>query len=87
MVGRYLLTPAFMERVLALRELLGAKRMELAFAADTLHLAYGLEDDFLTVGSMVRTLHDRSRVDRLLDEFGVMFMIADTLQVSLETRV
>jgi hypothetical protein len=81
--ARYLLTPTFMERVVALNQLLGAKRVELAFAANTLHVAYLLEGDFLSLGSMEKTLHDRSRIDHLLDELGLMFMITDTLKLSL----
>jgi hypothetical protein len=83
--ARYLLTPAFMEQMLALRGLLG-EQVQAAFHGDTLYLAaHGGPDRFEVKGySGQRITED---LERFIAEIGIVFRIIDTLNLTSTTRL
>ena len=83
--ARYLLTPAFMERVVALSRHFG-RGMQLAFDGGNLYLAGPRSGDMFESGSIFSNLTDPKLIQETLDEFGIIFDIIDTLQLTVKTK-
>jgi len=85
--ARYLLTPTFMERVVALAEPFKAERFELSFFNNLLLVSAQVKEDQFEGGGMFTGVTDQRRVEGLINEICRVFDIVDTLQLNLRTRI
>ena len=83
--ARYLLTPTFMERILALSQQLGQRNLRLAFEGELLLISLRTSSDQFEAGSMLRRLDDPQRVQTILNELSTLFQIIDTLNLNTKT--
>lgn len=84
--ARYLLTPAFMERILALSHQIGKGKLRLAFHGEMLLISLRTDSDQFEAGSMFSRLDDPKRVQDILDELAILFRIVETLNLTTKTR-
>lgn len=85
--ARYLLTPTFMERVLALAEKHPSAKLRMAFDGDRLLLNLDLRADSFEAGSVFETAADPKRITSLVEDISLIYDLIDTLGLSLRTRV
>ena len=83
--ARYLLTPAFMERILALSQQVGGG-LRLAFEGELLLISLRTGRDQFEAGSMLSRLDDPKRVQDILNELAILFQIVETLNLNTKTR-
>ena len=84
--ARYLLTPAFMERLLQLRDGLGG-RMQAAFLNERLYLSVHLGKDHFKDPSVFRRVDDPERIERLVAPILFIASAVRILKLNQETRV
>ncbi len=84
--ARYLLTPTFMERVLALAEKYRSAKLRLAFDGDRLLLSLDLRADSFEAGSVFETAADPKRITSLVEDISLIYDLIDTLGLTLKTR-
>ena len=84
--ARYLLTPAFMERLLSLRNRLGG-RMQAAFLNEKLYLSVHLGKDHFRNPSVFARVDDPQKVERLVAPILFIASAVRTLKLNQETRV
>jgi hypothetical protein len=84
--ARYLLTPSFMERVLALAEKYRARRLRLAFDAERLLISLDIRTDSFEAGSVFESAADPKRVTSLVEDISLIYDLIDTLGLTLKTR-
>jgi len=85
--ARYLLTPVFMERVLALVDSFKSRRTRLAFDASRLLIVLDLRTDSFEAGSPFESASDPDRVQSLIDDILLIYDLIDVLALRLKTRV
>lgn len=85
--ARYLLTPALMERIMALAEHIGQKSVEMAFLDDHLLLSIRVTKDQFEGGGMFQSMTDAARIEELLKEICLVYDVIDTLKINIKTRV
>jgi len=81
-LARYMLTPSFMERLLALEEALHGKHVRALFDGDSGEgelLIAAETGDFFEIGTMSRPLADQSRVQALVGELTQVLGLIDLL--------
>jgi hypothetical protein len=74
--ARYILTPDFMERLLALEKAFDGKKLRCAFSGGEMFLAVEGKNLF-EPGSMHRPMDDLGRVREILQDFAAMFLLID----------
>ena len=84
--ARYLLTPTFMQRLLDLETIFAGKNLKAAFYGGQLMIVIEAGNQF-EVGSMFKTLTERSRTEKLIQEIGLVFDIVDTVLKPASNRV
>ena len=84
--ARYLLTPAFMERVTALSRHFG-RGLQLAFDRGQIYIAGPMKQDMFEAGSMFQDLTNPAHVGEVLEEFGIIFDIIDCLNLTAKTKI
>lgn len=84
--ARYLLTPAFMERLLILEQRLGC-RVRLAFDRSSLLMSIELNRDAFNIGNLDAPLADRMRMEAIVNDLMMIFDVVDTLRLNVETRL
>jgi len=85
--ARYLLTPTFMERLLALDASFGGGAIRLAFDSERLLLAVSIRRDLFEGGSVFKPADDPARLAEIVDELSMLLGIVDDLQLQLKTRI
>ena len=85
--SRYLLTPAFMERVRHLSGVVGSGNLQLAFDKGRLLLAIKKSDNSFEGGSAFSDLTDITRIEKTMQELTLIYDVVDKLRLELETRV
>lgn len=85
--ARYLLTPTFMERVLALSEKYRSSTLRLAFDGDRLLLSLDIRADSFEAGSVFETAADPVRITSLVEDISLIYDLIDTLGLTLKTRI
>lgn len=83
--ARYLLTPDFMQRLVDLENSVSGKKIRFGFLHGKLHVAIEISNQF-EINSMMHTLLDTSRTDKILDEIGAIFDVIDGAIKPLENR-
>ena len=80
--ARYLLTTAFMERVLKLRDLFGGKSIQFSFFNDKLLFAIPTNKDMFEPCSFFKTAINKPQVDLVFDQFYTVFSIIKILKLN-----
>lgn len=76
--GRVILDPAFMQRMVDLEKAVSGKNIQFGFDQDKLFITVETPDQF-EAGSMFKSLTSPERTQKILDEVGAVFDIADGL--------
>ncbi len=84
--ARYLLTPTFMERIVALSDHFGKKSVELAFVDNRLLVSIRVSTDQFEGGGLFTRMTDTARIESLVKELCAVYDVVDTLQLNLRTR-
>ena len=84
--ARYLLTPAFMDRLIVLEQRLGC-RVRLAFDRNSLLMSIELNRDAFHVGNLNSPLADRQRLRAIVADLTMIFDVVETLRLNAETRL
>lgn len=84
--ARYLLTPAFMERLAALKEDAG-EPMQAAFEGEDLLLAIDGRRGYFSQPPVWKDLRGSDHIRRFVDDIALIRSIAETLKLDSETRV
>ena len=80
--ARFILTPDFMERLIALERTFKGKQVRCAFAGGQMLLACEGKD-LLEAGSMQRKMDDLGRVREILQDFAAIFLLIDAMSLRL----
>ncbi len=84
--ARYLLTPTFMERIMALSAQFGDKAVELAFVDHRLLVSVRVSEDQFEGGGLFTEMTDTARIETLVKQLCAVFDVIDTLRLTLRTR-
>ncbi|MBI1260363.1 MAG: DUF3137 domain-containing protein [Rhizobiales bacterium] len=84
--ARYLLTPAFMERVLAMRDRLGG-RMQAAFTGGRFYLAVHLGRDQFPKPSIFSSVDNLDGINKLVSPIMFIASAVDILKLNQETHI
>ena len=79
--ARYLLTPAFMERILKLRQAYKSKRIEFSFFNNKLFIAISLKKDMFESASLFHSCLDRKPIDETFNQILSIIEIVDILKL------
>jgi len=85
--ARYLLTPVFMERMLALKAQMGNADIRAAFVDGHLYVTADTRENRFEVGSLSKPLADPDRISRILDDFRSVLDVVDTLNLASKTKI
>lgn len=80
--ARYLLTTAFMERMLKLRDLFGGKSVQFSFKDRELLIAVPTSQNLFEACSFFRSNVNRRKVYRVFDQFCQVFSVVDVLKLN-----
>lgn len=80
--ARYLLTTAFMERMLKLRDLFGGKSVQFSFNDRQLLIAVPTRQNLFEACSFFRSNINRRKVYRVFDQFCQVFSVVDVLKLN-----
>ncbi len=83
--ARYLLNPAFMERLLILEQRLGC-RVRLAFDRSSLLMSVELNRDAFNIGNLNTPLADRMRLEAIVTDLMMILDVVETLRLNAETK-
>ena len=80
--ARYLLTPAFMERIIKLKDLYKGKSVQFSFWAGKLLIAIPTGQDMFEPFSFFKTNMNKAKIDTVFEQFLTIFEIIHTLKIS-----
>ncbi len=83
--ARYILTTAFMERLLRLKELYKGKSIQISFYANKILLAIDTRYNMFEAFSFFRSNINYKKLEKVFDEFWTIFSIADILKLNQNT--
>ena len=75
--GRYLVTPAFMERFLNLRTAFGTKKVKCSFYDDKLMIAIETKRDLFEIGDLHKSLNNPESINNLYNELSSIYRMID----------
>lgn len=84
--ARYLLTPAFMERLVALKQMTG-EPIQAAFEGEDLLLAIDGRRGYFSQPAVWKDLRGSDHIRRFVEDIALIRGIAETLKLDAETRV
>lgn len=79
--SRYLLTTAFMERVLKLRDLFGGKSIQFSFFDNKLLFCIPTKQDMFEACSFFKSAVNKPKIDLVFDQFYTVFSIINILKL------
>ncbi|MBR6355978.1 MAG: DUF3137 domain-containing protein [Alphaproteobacteria bacterium] len=80
--ARYLLTTAFMERMLKLRDLYDGKAIQFCFNNNTLLLSIPTRQDMFEASSFFRSNINKKKVDLVFEQFWTIFSVVRLLKLN-----
>lgn len=80
--ARYLLTTAFMERMLKLTELYNGKSIQFSFDENQLLLAIPTKQDMFEACSFFRSNINKKKIDLVFEQFYTVFSVVDVLKLN-----
>lgn len=79
--ARYLLTTAFMERILRLRDSFFSKKIEFSFFDNKLFMAVSTKDNMFETSSLFKSSTDYKSIEKVFEQFYAVFSIIDVLKL------
>lgn len=83
--ARYLLTTAFMERMLKLREVYRGRNIEFSFFDNRLLIAIDTRQDMFETSSLLRRLNRKVLFDKVFEQFYEVFSVVEILKLTQRT--
>ena len=83
--ARYLLTPDFMQRLVDLEIAVSGKKIRVGFLRRKLYVAVEAPNQF-EIGSLIKTLLDTTRTQRILNEIGAILDVIDGIAKPIKRR-
>ncbi len=83
--ARYLLTPAFMERVLKLKKIYKGKKIAISFYANKILLAIDTRENMFEPCSFFGTNLNKKKVDKVFEQFWTIFSVIRILKLNSNT--
>ena len=83
--ARYLLTTAFMERMLKLKELYKGKNIQFSFKASKVLIAINTQEDMFEPCTLLKTNLQEKQVYKVFEQFMTIFAVIDMLKLSQKT--
>lgn len=83
--GRYLVTPAFMERFLNLRTAFGTKKVKCSFYEDKLMIAIETKRDLFEIGDLHKSLNNPESINNLYNELSSIYRMIDYFKLDEKT--
>lgn len=80
--ARYLLTTAFMERMLKLRDLYDGKAIQFSFNNNTLLLSIPTRQDMFEASSFFRSNMNKKKIDLVFEQFYTIFSVVHLLKLN-----
>lgn len=80
--ARYLLTTAFMERLLRLKQAFGGKKIECSFFDHQLMIVISTSENMFETSSFFHSAFDKKRMDRAFEQFCSVREIVDILKLN-----
>lgn len=80
--ARYLLTTAFMERMLKLRDLYDGKLIQFSFTDNKLLIAVQTKQNMFEANSFFRSNMNKKKIDLVFDQFYTVFSIIEILKLN-----
>lgn len=80
--ARYLLTPAFMERVKRLQQLFGGRQISVSFRAQKIMIVVDTRENMFEPCAFFKTNLNMQRLDKVFDEFWTIFSIIHILKLN-----
>lgn len=85
--SRYLLTPAFMQRIIDLSNSFNKSNIELIFQKDKLFLSISNDKNFLDKNTLISNKDLEKLTKKILGELTVIFSIIDILKLDKKSRI
>lgn len=83
--ARYLLTTAFMERMLKLKELYKGKNIQFSFKASKVLIAINTKEDMFEPCTLLKTNLKEKQVYKVFEQFMTIFAVIDMLKLNQKT--
>lgn len=80
--ARYILTTAFMERILRLKELYAGKQIEMSFYNNKILLAIDTRENMFEAFSFFKTNLNQAKFEKVFEEFWTLFAIVNVLKLN-----
>lgn len=84
--ARYVLTPALMERMLAVKKLFHGNRLDFSFWENNLLIAVHTNKDMFETTSLFKSALDYRKVQEVICQLYSVFAVIDTLKLRLESK-
>lgn len=85
--GRYLITPAFMERLLNLQTAFGTKNIKCSFYDDKFMVAIETKKDLFEIGNLHTSLKDLTMINEMYDQLSSIYKMIDYFKLDEKTGV
>lgn len=83
--GRYLLTPAFIERFNNLKTAFGTNKLKCSFHKDKLYIAVSTKRDLFELGNIFKSVHDQNEINNFYNEIIAIYKIIEYLKLDEKT--
>lgn len=80
--ARYLLTPAFMERIFKLQKLFAGKKISVGFKNQKIMIVADTKEDMFEPCSFFKTNINKEKIDKVFEEFWTVFSIVHLLKLN-----
>ena len=85
--ARYLLTPAFMERMLKLKELYKGKSVQFSFYDSKVTIAINTNENMFEPCSLLKTNLQNEQIYKVFEQFMTIFSVIDILKLNQNTKL
>ncbi|MEZ5648525.1 MAG: DUF3137 domain-containing protein [Alphaproteobacteria bacterium] len=85
--ARYILTPSFIERLISLSDHVQKRPLGIAFHEGFIYVTLNTGVDWFEPGSLWTSLMDLQRVERLVQQLGLVFNMIQILNLAGKTRI
>jgi len=85
--GRYLITPAFMERFKNLQTAFGTNKIKCSFVGDRIMFAISTNKNLFEIGSIFQSLTNPKIMEKFFSELTSIYLIIDYLKLNENTKL
>lgn len=83
--GRYLLTPAFIERFNNLKTVFGTNKIKCSFHKNKLYIAISTKKDLFELGTIFKSVHNQNEINNFYNEIFAIYKIIEYLKLDEKT--